>query len=319
MTIVAAVLAAVLLHAVSPVLAQDASPRLPVQSSPALVGRWNLVVDAPGPRTAAWLEVRRSGRSTLVGAFVNMVGSARPVARIDVEDGRFSFTIPPQWDDTEGENTVTGQVRGDSIAGTIAYANGRKQSFRGVRAPRLLRTTPPVWGLPVTLLNGKDLTGWKTMGEGSNRWEIGDGVLRNKAAGANLVTERRFADFKLHVEFRYPERGNSGIYLRGRYELQVADTAGDDPQIDGLGAIYGHLIPNRLAALGPDRWQTYDITLTGRRVTVVLNGETVIADQVIPGITGGALDSDEGAPGPILLQGDHGPVEYRNIVITPAT
>ncbi|HEX4933944.1 MAG TPA: DUF1080 domain-containing protein, partial [Gemmatimonadaceae bacterium] len=88
--------------------------------------------------------------------------------------------------------------------------------------------------------------------------------------------------------------------------------------IDGLGAVNGHLIPNELASLGPDKWQSYDITLIGRRVTVVLNGKTVIADQVIPGITGGALDSNEGAPGPIFLQGDHGPVEYRNIVITPA-
>ena len=65
-------------------------------------------------------------------------------------------------------------------------------------------------------------------------------------------------------------------------------------------------------------WQTFDITLIGRRVTVVLNGRTIIADRVIPGITGGALDSNEGEPGPILLQGDHGPVEFRRIVITPA-
>ena len=62
----------------------------------------------------------------------------------------------------------------------------------------------------------------------------------------------------------------------------------------------------------------YDITLIGRRVTVVANGKAIIVDQIIPGITGGALDSKEGEPGPIMLQGDHGPVEYRNIIITPA-
>jgi hypothetical protein len=85
-----------------------------------------------------------------------------------------------------------------------------------------------------------------------------------------------------------------------------------------MGAIYGFLAPNENASKGAGEWQTYDITLVGRRVTVVLNGKTIICDQTIPGITGGALDSDEGAPGPIYLQGDHGPVLYRNLHITPA-
>ena len=69
---------------------------------------------------------------------------------------------------------------------------------------------------------------------------------------------------------------------------------------------------------GPGEWQTFDITLLGRVVTIVVNGTTVISEQAIPGITGGALDSDEGAPGPLMLQGDHTAVEYRNIVLTPA-
>lgn len=318
MTILTALLAVAHLHAAGVPVPPVATTVTPAQSESPLIGRWDLVVDAPGRHTASWMEVRHSGRSTLIGAFVNMVGSARPIARIDYKDGRFSFTLPPQWDDTEGENTITGQLTGDSIAGTIAYANGRKQSFRGARAPRLVRTAPPAWGLPVTLLNGKDLAGWKALGDGTNQWEVSNGVLRNKAAGADLVTERSFTDFKLHVEFRFPKGSNSGIYLRGRYEVQVEDTQGNDPRIDGLGAVYGHLIPNELATLGPDKWQSYDITLIGRRVTIVLNGKTIIADQVIPGITGGALDSNEGAPGPLFLQGDHGPVEYRNIVITPA-
>ena len=125
-------------------------------------------------------------------------------------------------------------------------------------------------------------------------------------------------DFRLHAEFKYPKGGNSGIYLRGRYEVQLEDTLGSEPGILGIGAIYGHLVPNELTALGPDRWQSLDITLIGRRVTVVLSGRTVIADQLIPGPTGGAMDSHEGLSGPIYLQGDHGPVEFREIVITPA-
>jgi len=283
-----------------------------------LVGRWDLTVDTPGPYRAGWLEVRPSGRTTLVGSFLNMFGSARPVSRIDAAEGTFRFIVPPQWDDTEGETTVTGRVLGDSMAGTIGYANGRAFAFRGERAPALRRSKSPRWDRPIPLFNGRDLSGWKAYGPGAGNWAADQGVLRNGGRGANLVTERGFTDFRLHAEFRYPEGGNSGIYLRGRYEVQLEDTPGPGPGVLGIGSIYGHLVPNELAALGPDRWQSLDITLIGRRVTVVLNGKTVIAGQIIPGPTGGAIDSHEGLPGPVYLQGDHGPVEFRNIVITPA-
>ena len=133
------------------------------------------------------------------------------------------------------------------------------------------------------------------------------------------MTARPFGDFKLRVEFRYPKGSNSGIYLRGRHEVQIEDgTEGPLPGPLAIGGVYGFLAPNEHAARGPGAWQTYDITLVGRRVTVVLNGRAVIANQVIPGITGGALDSDEGAPGPLMIQGDHGAVEFRRIVVTPA-
>jgi hypothetical protein len=125
----------------------------------------------------------------------------------------------------------------------------------------------------------------------------------------------------LHAEFRYPPDGNSGVYLRGRYEAQIEDstvTASAGEATGGTGAIYGFLIPNQNAVKGANEWQTYDITLVGRRVTIVLNGKQVVCEANIPGITGGALDSQEGEPGPIMLQGDHGPVEYRNVILTPA-
>lgn len=294
------------------------TPPVTVQSQAPLIGRWDLVIDAPGRHKAGWLEVRHSGRSMLVGAFVGTTGSARPISRIDVTDGAFHFTIPPQWDDSEGDNRFDGQQRGDSIFGTVRYANHTTLTWRGARAPTLRRVAAPIWGSPIHLLNGHDLSGWKTLGEGENQWEVVGGVLRNRKGGTDLVTERAFGDFQLHVEFRYPRGSNSGVYLRGRYEVQVEDTQGSEPTVDGIGAIYGHLMPNELASLGPDVWQAFDITLVGRRVTIALNGKTIIAQQDIPGITGGAIDSNESAPGPIFLQGDHGPVEYRNLVITPA-
>ena len=126
-----------------------------------------------------------------------------------------------------------------------------------------------------------------------------------------------FSDFKLHVEFRYPHGGNSGVYLRGRYEVQIEDSKGKDPGRHFFSALYGLLPPNEIVAKDAGEWQSFDITLVGRMITVVANGVTVICDQEIPGITGGALDSHETEPGPIYLQGDHQPIEFRNIVLTP--
>lgn len=153
---------------------------------------------------------------------------------------------------------------------------------------------------------------------GQNRFEIKDGYLVNTAAGGNLVTKETFDDFKLHVEFRYPEGSNSGIYLRGRYEVQIEDNRRREANKLAIGGVYGFIEPSVFAARGAGEWQTYDITLVGRIVTIVLNGIEVISKRSIPGITGGALDSHEGEPGPIMIQGDHGPVEFRKITITPA-
>jgi hypothetical protein len=173
-----------------------------------------------------------------------------------------------------------------------------------------------VWGEPVTLFNGNDLSGWYVQGE--NTWVVEDGILRNVWQGGNLFTEENFNDFKLHIEFRYPEEGNSGVYLRGRYEVQIIDSTRVGPATSLIGAIYGFLPPSKVVTRGPGEWNAFDITLVGRMVHVEVNGEMVISNQEIPGITGGALDSDEAAPGALMLQGDHSPVDFRNIVITPA-
>jgi hypothetical protein len=290
---------------------------------PAVIGRWDLVVTDPAGAYPSWLEVLRSGNSALVGRFVSRFGSARPVSSIEWSDGVLGFAIPPQWEQGEGDLRVEARMEQDRLVGTIAEPDGSSRPFTGSRAPALRRAQQPSWGSPDTLFNGRDLTGWTIEGTGGgpeNNWTVRNGVLTNTAGGgANLMTTRKFNDFKLHIEFRYPPAGNSGVYLRGRHEVQVEDNAERDwPLSTEIGGVYGFLVPSENASAGPGQWQTYDITLVGRRVTVVLNGKTVIADQVIPGITGGALDSDEGAPGPILLQGDHTAVEYRNIVLSPA-
>jgi hypothetical protein len=184
-----------------------------------------------------------------------------------------------------------------------------------VRAPLLRRDKKPVWDKPIRLFNGKDLNGWHALGE--NQWVAENGILRSPRSGANLVTDKSFTDFKLHIEFRYQKESNSGVYLRGRYEVQIADSKGKEPLVDELGAVYGFLAPSEQVAIEAGAWQSYDITLIGRMVTIIANGKQIICNQTIPGITGGALNSREGEPGPLYLQGDHGPVEFRNILLTP--
>lgn len=294
-----------------------ATSMLDAAARDAVVGRWDITIQKTGATAPSWLEIRPSGRAMLVGRLVAEVGSARPIARIDLDSGKIRFSVPPQWEEGAGDLTFAGTVQGNQLSGTVTFPDGKQFPWIGRRAPALRRASPPVWGAPIRLFSGNDLAGWHTVG-GTSRWQGENFVLRNSASGGNLVTDRSFDDFKLHIEFRYPKGSNSGIYLRGRYEVQIADSVPPEPVNDLLGSVYGFLSPSEIANKKADEWQSYDITLVGRMVTVVLNGKTVICNQEIPGITGGALDSDEGAPGPLMLQGDHGVIEYRNIVLTPA-
>ncbi len=284
---------------------------------PPVTGRWDLTVISDDRRLPSWLEIQWSGNRVLVGRFVAVVGSVRPISRLDFSHDTLRFSLPPQWEGGTADFQFAGVYSGDTLAGSLTTPDGKQLAWSGHRAPALRHAGTPRWGPPQRLFNGMDLTGWHPVGN-QNQWKAVAGVLTNTERGANLVTDASYGDFKLHLEFRYPAAGNSGVYLRGRYEAQIEDSAGHEASTGGLGAIYGFLIPNENAAKGAGEWQTYDITLVGRRVTVVLNGREVICRTDIPGITGGALDSNEGSPGPIMLQGDHGPVEYRNLVITLA-
>jgi len=299
--------------AVSPLAGQE-------PARPPVVGTWDLTLTAPDGRALpSWLEVHVSGRGVLVGRFVGVVGSVRPISRLTYANDTLRFSLPPQWEAGDADLQFAAAVAGDGLSGAITDPSGTRYPFTAVRAPALRRATP-LWGAARQLFNGRDLAGWHTVG-GTNQWSAVSGVLSNAKGGANLVTDAVYTDFKLHVEVRYPSRGNSGVYLRGRHEVQVEDsvvTQADAEATGGLGAIYGFLIPNQNAAKGAGQWETLDITLVGRLVTVVLNGKRIICEAEIPGPTGGALDSKEGTPGPIMLQGDHGPVEYRNLTITPA-
>ena len=290
------------------------------QSADAVLGRWDATVKtADGRSFPSWFEIRLRKEGELMASFVGQFGSMRYATRAEYQNGQLMIAIPKQYETAPAELVFTGKLEGDSLSGTTTDENGKTANWTAARAPALLTTKPVAWGKPVQLFNGKDALGWKTRGSRySDCWSVADGALTNKMPCADLISEQRFSDFKLRVEFQVPAQGNSGVYLRGRYEVQISDLAGLVTDSLRMGSVYGWLKPIVNAAKAPGEWQAMDITLIGRKVTVALNGQTIIDNETIPGITGGALDSDEAAPGPIMLQGDHTKVMYRKVEITPA-
>jgi len=207
---------------------------------------------------------------------------------------------------------------GDKLTGTQKRGD-KTTPITGVRAPELNRPMPKAWTNPEPLFNGKDLSGWEPMGNPANsHWVIDNGMLLNKEKGANLKSIRKFQDFKVHVEANLPDDANSGFYLRGRYEVQLEyEPLTHNPPERRIGSIYGRLTPKGNVPRHPGQWDVFDVTLVGRTVTIVHNGVTTIDRQEIEGITGGAIDANEGEPGPFYIQGDHtGGMRLRNITVS---
>jgi hypothetical protein len=209
-------------------------------------------------------------------------------------------------------------VAGRKITGNQKREDGVEGQLTGVPAPAMKHKAPAAWTHPEALFSGKDLAGWEPDDPPQNHWKAVDGVLLNESAGANIRTTRKFEDFKLHIEYNCPDKGNSGIYLRGRYEVQVEYEPIDaNDKLHSIGSVYSFLSPQVELPRKPGTWESFDITLVGRFVTIVRNGTKTMDNLEIPGPTGGALDSREGEPGPFYIQGDHtGGLKYRNITIS---
>jgi hypothetical protein len=293
-----------------------ASAASPVQ---AYLGRWDVTLQTPERAWSSWLEVREQHGQPRV-RMVGRWGHARWLPQASIVDGHLRFVSPRDEEGRPDADMVFDGVRaGEELQGTTTGPDGVTWTWRATRAPALAAAKHPRWGAPVTLFDGKDLGAWTPLDAAARQWRVADGILVSPGGGTDLRTVAKFGDFKLHLEFKAGPGANSGIYLRGRYELQVEnDREPEAPNMRTAG-IYGYLAPAPAAPRTPGVWQSYDVTLVGRYVTVKLNGRTVIDRREIPGITGGALDSREGEDGPLVLQGsEDGQVSYRNIVITPA-
>jgi len=283
------------------------------------VGKWNVkITDATDTFASGGFQIAKKDGGLTAGV-VWRWGSYLPAKSVELKDG----TLVIVREETKGKpDTFDARLEGDVLKGKVTYADGKVHHFEGRRAPLLLSKKAPVWGAPVTVFDGKTLSGWTLRDpKKKNGWKAVDGELAvvDPKDNSDLVSERSFQDLKLHVEFNVDRKSNSGVYLRGRYEIQILDNPDAKMALDphGCGGVYSRIAPKMDATKPAGEWQTFDITMVGRQITVVLNGQTIVQD-VVEGITGGALSPYEGEPGPLMLQGDHGKVRFRNIVVTPA-
>ena len=293
-------------------------------------GRWDLTVHKTPADKAWWLEISGAGTPNIKGMCTCTPDGLEAIQNARIENGVLRFSY-----DTKPAPGRAGRAPAQPIHADyeVRLVNGKLEgktdfaqkpwSFTGDRAPVINEHDDGTWvkGEPVMIFNGKDLSNWYGITSGNTTgWSVEDGTMTTQGKGENIATREKFWNFEIHAEFKVLEKNsNSGIGLRGRYEIQVANGWGvGDPGLHGIGALYHRVAPRVNASKPPGEWQTYVIRIVGRDVTTVLNGQTLYEKAEAAGLTGSlSFDPHEGQPGPIELQGDHATVWFRNLVVTP--
>jgi hypothetical protein len=293
-------------------------------------GRWDIAVsgassNVPGSPRGWWLEVAGAGTENPKGRFMGApVGLLDEIPKLSVSEGELRFALDARFrkDHAPEKGLYWARLEEGKLKGTFEIEGDPSTylEWTGVRAPALAEKDDGSWkrGDPVVLFNGRDLTGWQAVPSAHPLgWVVKDGALTALPGAPDLISEKKFTNFVVDAEYRIEPHTNSGIVLRGRYEVQIADDADRPTSNRGTGAILGRITPTLNAEKSAGEWQMLGIRLVGREVTVVLNGIRVINRQNIDGPTGIALDTNEAEPGPILLQGSRGAVEFRRMVVYP--
>jgi Domain of Unknown Function (DUF1080) len=282
------------------------------------LGRWNLTGTGEDSNRVYWLEVTEKD-GQLAGMFLNRGGSPVPLGTVKVVDGELIFQLRPGRDNQPGPE-FRAKLQGDKLVGSVPDRD-RTINWVGVRPPKWPAANANAahkYGQPVDLFDGKSFDAFDMAPSNYPvKWSVENGVLTNAPPTRNLISKQKFKDFRIQAEYMLAEKSNSGIYLRGRYELQVLDDFGKPPESHGHMAIYAWVAPRVNASKPAGEWQTMEAIIVGNRVSVTLNGQKVHDNAEIQAITGGALDADELAPGPIMIQGDHTKVSFRRITVTP--
>lgn len=292
-------------------------------------GRWDITAQTqPRPR-AWWLELTGVGQANPAGKFVSAyAGDMNTIDTIRVDNGELYFAMSPHnragnlTGEAASKRIYRARLLDGKLEGTfeIEGQTGPPVKWTGVRAPTIRDRDDGSWkeSEPIALFNGKDLTGWSGLVPGAEvKWSVQNGILRNAPPTTDIISDRMFWNFKLHADFRIVEHSNSGIGLRGRYEIQILDDYGRPPNTHGAGALYSRIAPAVNASKPAGEWQSYDIRLVGRQLTVVHNGTKVLDKVEVEGLTAIANNADEADPGPFIVQGDHSYVEIKSFVVTP--
>jgi len=313
-------------------------------------GRWLIEFSAGGPRSVGWVELNKVGSPDANGLIVGAPGGGMyPLTSIKVLDsGALEFTYKGKWgsnipevakkeneerkairdagkEPPEREEVAavyTAKLEGDTLVGKQEWpdAPGRFNaiSFTAKKAPEIHEHDDGTWvaGETVTLVGEGIANPFTIPLDKETGWSLKNGLLTNFPPSENLESKDKFWNFDLHAEYRLFDHSNSGIGLRGRYEVQIAESFGKEPHKQGHAALYYRLVPTSNPSKKIGEWQAIDVRLIGREVSVTLNGVKVIDKGIIDGLTAMATNTDEANPGPITIQGDHEKVEFRKFTVT---
>ncbi len=282
-------------------------------------GRWILNVQGDPRGRVWWLKIAGAGTPKIQGEFIGAPGGQLdPIPEITVQGNELVW----KFQSATQPGLYRARIESGKLTGNLDVAGKVTRTFSGSHAPEISDVDDGNWikQKRVELFNGRDLTGWRVTvpNRSLDEWKIDGGSMRNGAGKApDIASEQKFWNFDLHIEFRVAHHSNSGVGLRGRYEVQIYGDQGEAPSKHSNGALYSRVAPALNATLAPEAWQSFDIRFIGRQVTVVLNGKKLIEKKDVEGYTAMATDPNEDQPGPLMLQGDHGPVEFRKVMVTP--
>jgi len=286
-------------------------------------GRWNIKLDHPRQRVW-WLEVNAAGTPQINGSFVGAPGGqVDKIEKIAIEGDTLVFSFTRKRKDQPLELVYRARYEGGVLNGEYIekFEGASKPAVKwtGYRAPVITDKDDGSWveGKTVALFNGKSVEGWRWVVPKGPGWYVEEGFLKNQKSASDLVSDARFWNFILKTEYRYQKGSNSGIGVRGRYELQIIDDYGRDIGTHGTGTLYSRVLPSAKPVKPAGEWQSMVIRMVGRQLSVWVNGVQVHDKTQVDGLTAIAIDADEDKPGPVVIQGDHGPVEFRTIEVTP--
>jgi hypothetical protein len=313
-------------------------------------GRWNVVFDPADQGRVGWFELENVGKPDAKGLVVGAPGGGMyPLTSIKVlDDGSLQLTYTGRWGSNipeiaakERAEARAARERGKEVQRrevtavyTAKLENGelvgkqewpeegerfRAVSFRATKAPEIDEHDDGTWvpGETISLVGEAARDAFTVpLPNKEIGWDIKNGMLSNNPPAGNLESKEKFWNFDLHAEYRLFEHSNSGIGLRGRYEVQIMESYGKEPHKQGHGAIYYRIVPTSNPSKKIGEWQTLHVRLIGREVSVTMNGEKIIDKGIIDGLTAMATNADEANPGPITIQGDHEKVEFRKLTVT---